>query len=284
MLATYVHDMGGGLVMIGGPDTFGAGGWQGSEVEKILPVDMDIPAQRQVGKGALVLIMHSCEMPEGNYWGEQCALQAVADALAARRGRRHQLRLGRQRRPAASAGAVGLPARPTSATARASTAAIKKMQLGDMPSFDDALNLAINGVNGGPGLAKSNARHKHIIIISDGDPSRPSRPLMDQCQAEQGQRLDRHRLPPRRRRRPTAAAAGDGRHAQARLARRQGVRADRDQPQPAAADLHQGGDDREAEPDPRGPERGIPINVRDPADEHDQGHPQPAAAGAAAWC
>src|SRR3712207_7224680 len=29
------------------------------------------------GKGALVLVMHSCEMPDGNYWGEQCALKAV---------------------------------------------------------------------------------------------------------------------------------------------------------------------------------------------------------------
>ncbi len=51
MFQSYVHDMGGGLVMIGGDQAFGAGGWQGSAVEKILPVDMDIPAQRQIGKG-----------------------------------------------------------------------------------------------------------------------------------------------------------------------------------------------------------------------------------------
>src|ERR1044071_6774162 len=77
-LRDYVHNMsGGGLIMIGGENWFGAGGWQGSKVEEILPVDMEIPAQRQVGKGALVLIMHSCEMPDGNYWGEQCALKAV---------------------------------------------------------------------------------------------------------------------------------------------------------------------------------------------------------------
>ncbi len=51
MLASYVHDMGGGLLMIGGPETFGAGGWQGSQVEKVLPVDMDIPARRMIGRG-----------------------------------------------------------------------------------------------------------------------------------------------------------------------------------------------------------------------------------------
>ena len=84
MLAAYVHDMGGGLVMIGGPDTFGAGGWQGSKLEEVLPVNMDIPAQRQMPKGALVLVMHSCEMPDGNYWGEQCALKAIETLIRAR--------------------------------------------------------------------------------------------------------------------------------------------------------------------------------------------------------
>src|SRR5690606_16570665 len=83
LLTSYVHDMGGGLLMIGGPNAFGAGGWQGSKLEEILPVDMDIPAQRQIAKGALVLIMHSCEMPNGNYWGEQCAIKAV-EALSNR--------------------------------------------------------------------------------------------------------------------------------------------------------------------------------------------------------
>jgi hypothetical protein len=75
MLANYVHDMGGGLLMIGGEDTFGAGGWEGSKLEDVLPVDMDIPAQRQVGKGALVLVMHACEMARGNYYGSSAPLR-----------------------------------------------------------------------------------------------------------------------------------------------------------------------------------------------------------------
>ncbi len=180
MLRTYVHDNGGGLVMIGGPDTFGAGGWGGSEIEKILPVEMDIPAQRQVGKGALVMVMHSCEMPEGNYWGEQCALKAV-EALSARDevgvisygwGNNNNQGIGGAQWDYPLAG-VGDRSRVT--------AAIKKMQLGDMPSFDDAMNLAINGVAGGPSLSRSDARHKHIIIISDGDPNPPIAAIMQQC-------------------------------------------------------------------------------------------------------
>jgi uncharacterized membrane protein len=179
MLRTYVHDMGGGLVMIGGPDTFGAGSWGGSEVEKILPVDMDIPAQRQVGKGALVMVMHSCEMPQGNYWGEQCALKAV-EALSAR-DEVGVISYGWNNNGQGIGGAQWDYPLASVGNRDRVTAAIKKMQLGDMPSFDDAMNLAINGVAGGPSLAKSDARHKHIIIISDGDPQAPVAAIMQQC-------------------------------------------------------------------------------------------------------
>ena len=97
MLATYVHDMGGGLVMIGGTRRSAPAAGRGSKLEEVLPVNMDIPAQRQMPKGALVLIMHSCEMPDGNYWGEQCAIKAVETLSSQRRDRRDQLRLGRAR-------------------------------------------------------------------------------------------------------------------------------------------------------------------------------------------
>src|SRR5439155_26177649 len=173
-LATYVHDLGGGLVMIGGPDTFGAGGWQGSKLEEILPVNMDIPAQRQLPKGALVLVIHSCEMPDGNYWGEQCAIKAV-ETLSAQDDI-GVISFGWNGGP--RGGGVGgsswdYQLAPKGDGTRV-IAAIKRMAPGDMPSFDDCLELAVNGAgNGGPSLKNSNAAQKHIIIISDGDPSPP---------------------------------------------------------------------------------------------------------------
>ena len=172
MLSQYVHDLGGGVVMIGGDQSFGAGGWQGSELEKVLPVDMDIPAQRQVGKGALVLVMHSCEMPDGNYWGLQCALQAIK-ALSDR----DEIGIISYSWNGGGGNGIGGASWDFVLQEKGDGSAVKaaasKMQLGDMPSFDDALNLALNGVNGGNCLAKSNARHKHVIIISDGDPAPP---------------------------------------------------------------------------------------------------------------
>ncbi|HVT88986.1 MAG TPA: VWA domain-containing protein [Tepidisphaeraceae bacterium] len=65
LLTQYVRDFGGGLVVIGGPEALGAGGWQGSELEKILPVSLDVPAQRIIYSGALVLVLdHSGSMAQ----------------------------------------------------------------------------------------------------------------------------------------------------------------------------------------------------------------------------
>jgi uncharacterized membrane protein len=176
MLASYVHDTGGGLVMIGGDDAFGAGGWQGSRLEEILPVNMDIPAQRQIAKGALVLIVHSCEFDNGNYWGEQCALKA-AETLSAKD------EIGVISFDWGGGGSRWDYPLSEKGDGSAVVNAIKKMKVGDMPSFDDSMSVALNGKGSNPGLAKSDAKQKHVIIISDGDPQRPAQLLLDAYKA-----------------------------------------------------------------------------------------------------
>jgi uncharacterized membrane protein len=166
-LATYVHDLGGGLVMIGGENSFGAGGWQGTKLADVLPVDLDIPATRMIPKGALVMLMHSCEFPDGNYYGEQCAIKAI-ETLS-------------------SADEVGIVSYdwsrgqsnwdfPLQAKGDGSKpiAAAKQMKVGDMPDFEDSMRVALHGSGGNKGLIDSDARQKHVIIISDGDPAGPS--------------------------------------------------------------------------------------------------------------
>jgi uncharacterized membrane protein len=180
-IASYVHDFGGGLIMIGGPDSLGAGGWQGSKIEEVMPVNFDIPAQRQMPKGALVLVIHSCEMENGNYWGEQCAIKAIETLSAQDEVGIISYDWG--------AGAAGKGVGGSSwnfvlapkLDGSRPIAAAKRMQPGDMPSFDDCLELAVNGA--GPNqacLKNSNAAQKHIIIISDGDPSPPQPKLLSQ--------------------------------------------------------------------------------------------------------
>ena len=45
VLERYVRDMGGGVLMLGGEKSFGAGGYYRTPLEKILPVDMDVPTK-----------------------------------------------------------------------------------------------------------------------------------------------------------------------------------------------------------------------------------------------
>ena len=169
LLVQYVKELGGGLVMVGGPQSFGAGGWIGSPVADVLPVDMDPPQKKQMPKGALVLIMHACEMPQGNYWGKEVALAAVnslsrldlAGVMSYQwnEGRFWDYPLG----PVGDKSAV--------------VGAIRRMSMGDMPDFGGPVQTAHDA------LVKSDAAQKHIIIISDGDPAMPQPALLSQCKA-----------------------------------------------------------------------------------------------------
>ncbi|OPX24257.1 MAG: hypothetical protein B1H04_02440, partial [Planctomycetales bacterium 4484_123] len=171
MLVRYVRRLGGGLVMVGGPRSFGAGGWIGSPLASVLPVDPDPPQKKQMPRGALVLIMHACEMPRGNFWGKRVAIAAV-NALS-----RYDL-LGVLDYGWGAGGAhwvfptrADLPGRPGRLAAvgdkKAPVARIRAMQMGDMPDFHVPMQAAYDA------LMKAKAGQKHIIIISDGDPAPP---------------------------------------------------------------------------------------------------------------
>jgi len=167
MLHAYVHDLGGGLVMIGGPESFGAGGWNDSELARALPVRLDPPQTRQIQRGALALIIHSCEMPQGNFWGEKVAESAIK-ALS-RLDFAGVIEYSWQ----ALGGCTWVYPMQVVGDKSAALAAIKKMQMGDMPDFGASLKLAYDG------LMPLTAGHKHTIIISDGDPSPPAPALID---------------------------------------------------------------------------------------------------------
>lgn len=55
MIENYVKDLGGGFIMIGGDNSFGAGGYFRSPVERILPVDLDIKKSKNLPSLAMVL-------------------------------------------------------------------------------------------------------------------------------------------------------------------------------------------------------------------------------------
>ncbi len=159
-----VRGTGMGLVMVGGENAFGAGGYGGTPVEEALPVDMDLKHKKVLPSGALCLIMHTCEIPQGNYWAEQIGVSAIK-ALGSRDYAGVLLY-----------GARGeewlFPMQPAVNKDRM-IAMIRNMQNGDMPTFDQTLRLAHQGLRPVP------AALKHIVILSDGDPSPPATGLLD---------------------------------------------------------------------------------------------------------
>ncbi len=163
-LATYVRNLGGGLVMTGGDQGFGAGGWQGSPVEEVMPIRFDVDSVRQIPRGALAIVMHSCEMPNGNKWGVETAVAALKTLSRLDyfgvvgwgfNGFHWEVKMQQ------ASDKDGL------------TRKIRNMQNADMFDFQTPMNMAYKA------LMATNASVRHMIIISDGDPSAPSAGLIN---------------------------------------------------------------------------------------------------------
>lgn len=156
-----IHDavgqQGVGLIFVGGDRGFGAGGWQKTKIEEALPVDCDIQSLKVDSKSGLVLIMHACEIADGNFWQKRIAKLAVE-------------RLG----PMDEVGIIDydfankwhLPLQEVGQNKPGIMASIDRMMPGDMMDFDPAFKMAHKA------LMDPNKQigTKHIILISDGDP------------------------------------------------------------------------------------------------------------------
>ncbi|HID06033.1 MAG TPA: VWA domain-containing protein, partial [Armatimonadetes bacterium] len=166
-LYSLVTDMGIGLVVIGGEQSYAMGAYQNTPLEKVLPVDMRVRQRRVIPRTAIVMIMHSCEFPGGNQWAATTAIQVV-----------------RMLNPMDLVGMLyydfqkgntwlfPLQKAGTPSNRRRLIALIKQFMAGDMPDFDSTLKMAYSS------LKKSRAQAKHIIILSDGDPTPPTTPVL----------------------------------------------------------------------------------------------------------
>ncbi|MGQ9631177.1 MAG: VWA domain-containing protein [bacterium] len=57
LVERYVRDLGGGVIMLGGEQSFGAGGYYGTPVERILPVNMDAATRVNLPSLSLVFVL-----------------------------------------------------------------------------------------------------------------------------------------------------------------------------------------------------------------------------------
>lgn len=83
-LARHVSDLGGGLLMLGGFSSFGAGGWAGTPVADVLPLELDPPADLVLPTAAIVLVLDESGSMARGVAGARATQQEVANESAAR--------------------------------------------------------------------------------------------------------------------------------------------------------------------------------------------------------
>jgi Ca-activated chloride channel homolog len=158
-----VKDLGLGFLMVGGRNSFGPGGYHKTPIEEVLPVSMDVTKKKVLPKGALVIVLHTCEFPEGNTYAKRVTKEAIRV-------------LGSQDEAGMLAYTGGASSWVFELTPVSNYDAIVRKinasQPGDMPAFEPIMKAGFDG------LSKSDAAAKHMIIISDGDPAPPSPQLL----------------------------------------------------------------------------------------------------------
>ena len=152
LLQAAVRDLGMGLVVVGGADSFGPGGYAGTTLETTLPVQIQLPQNMQKPPVAVMLVLESSE----GLLGDQIirgAAQAVIDQLTPRDS------VGVTN---GATGNVVVPLGPLIDKAKVKRQ-INSMNLSDPGSYEPDLNAA------DVALSKSGAALKHIILLGDGD-------------------------------------------------------------------------------------------------------------------
>jgi Mg-chelatase subunit ChlD/uncharacterized membrane protein len=171
-IRSNTHEQGCGLVVIGGPDSYGAGGWQNTPIEKALPVESEIKALKVQGKGGLVLIMHASEMAEGNYWQKKIAKLAVEKLSSVDEFGLLHYDWGVMK--------WHIPLQEIGEKRDFLNRQIDKLVPGDMPDFDPGLKMAHQSL-----MEKDrDLSVRHVIIISDGDPAQQDKQLLAQMRRD----------------------------------------------------------------------------------------------------
>jgi len=149
MIEAAVKELGMGLVLVGGEESFGPGGFRDTPIESCSPVDFDIRQKRVMPKGAIVLVMDAAEDANANRW-------AIEMSSAAVKVLSYHDEVG-----IIANGQWYLSIREVK-DKHDVFAAIDNMSVWDNDMFESLLRTAL------PLLKKSDAASKHVLIMTDG--------------------------------------------------------------------------------------------------------------------
>ena len=152
LLQASVRDLGTGLVVIGGADSYGPGGYAGTTLETTLPVQIQLPQDMQKPPVAVVLVLESTESGQGDQ-----ILRGAAEAVVDQLTPRDLVGVTN-----GNMGNVVVPLGPLTDKA-AIKRQIENMSLGDPFSYAPDLQAAEQA------LTKASAAIKHVILFGDGD-------------------------------------------------------------------------------------------------------------------
>ncbi|GCE20266.1 glutamine amidotransferase [Dictyobacter kobayashii] len=151
ILQSFVRDLGHGLVVSGGQNSYGVGGYTDTPLEQTLPVSMDIPQHKETPTIAVVLIVESLEAQVPINISKEAA-KGVVGLLTSR----DQVGI--------SAGYGTLSVKMQHVTDKKSIdKAIDNMNPVDPPSYNPDF------ANAEQELLHTDAKIKHIILLGDGD-------------------------------------------------------------------------------------------------------------------
>ncbi|MFP4224750.1 MAG: VWA domain-containing protein [Phycisphaeraceae bacterium] len=169
MLAEYVHELGGGFAMIGGPNSFGAGGWTNTRVDRILPVNCEIPDKAVLPSGALVLVIdRSGSMGQGVGATGRTQLELAAESAVLALNTLFPRDLIGVIAFDSSAGVV-VEIQPAD-NPREVAKRIYSIQSGGGTNIYAGLNLARKQLQG---LEMQDAAVRHVVLLSDGESTEP---------------------------------------------------------------------------------------------------------------
>ena len=154
LLQAATRDLGTGLVVIGGADSYGPGGYAGTTLEATLPVQIELPQNMQKPPVAVMLVLETSESGQGDQ-----VLRGAAEAVVDQLTPRDKVGVTN-----GTGGNVVIPLTTLTDKAKIKSA-IESMQLGDPPSYVQDLNVAAQQLN------QTRASVKHIILLGDGDAS-----------------------------------------------------------------------------------------------------------------